>query len=192
LYEYYTYAIDKNSNVSISDLSKTLMEKSDFIVKILSHNSLSANHPKDFYFEQYDKLFLIERPDFFNQCCSLEFAGKFNLWHRRKLSKEYEKFSSVRFPLSKHMIDYQANGVAKYLDMKKHIIDNKLDYVLHDYDDFASVPKAIIADTNLNYSEIFDNYEIKDKVDNLFSECFSYETCKYDLCLFQQELSKII
>ena len=189
LYEYYTHGLKTNN--SIINLSQSLVTKNNFIVKILSHNGLSSTNPQDFCLEQYDQLFLIERPDFFNQCCSLEFSGATNIWHRRRLSDSHEKILLQKFLLKKDIILFQAQSVAKYLEIKKYIIDNKLNYFLHDYNDFESVPKTIIAENNLNYSKIFKNYHLKNDVENLFFKYFSYSTCEYNPLAFNEDLNKI-
>lgn len=188
LYEFYTH----NETSQISDLTNELLLKNNFIVKIVSHNAFSSNNLNDFELGQYDKIFCIERYDFFNQCCSLAFAGSTNQWHARNSSTAHKSHALKKFTLNKDIILYQAKGVGKYLEIKNYLLANHIPFVLEKDINFEIVPKNIISKNNLDYSKIFNNYNLQMHVDDAFNKCFNYTTGQHNFELFQEHLNKIL
>lgn len=188
LYEYYTYNITKSS---FCDCTNFLIQNNNFIVKILGQNLFPDHSIDALRLETYDRISLIERPDFFNQACSLEFSRKTNYWHSRNFSNTHKILQKRKFTLTKDTVHYLANSVSKYLEIKKFLKQKNIKYVQENYNDFDIVPKNIIEELNLNYSFMFTNYYLQNDVEKLFNLCFNYETCENNFPLFYERLGSI-
>lgn len=195
--EFYTLATWENK-FNIIELTEELLSKENYIVKIMAMNLSEDYSVSDFKFEQYDHLHLAERYDFFEQCCSWIIARTHDLYHLHpNIPKSgYEEFDFLRRQQNKlklEKIKEYAEYVDIYLKMKKYLIDNKLDFTVHTYEDINqfSNKQDAIKDSNLNYSKMITNYHLKDEVNALFNKHFSYENVTSDLESFNRELEGV-
>lgn len=193
--EFYTDATWENKFELVS-LTDELMAKENFIVKIMSLNLQEGYDPSVFRFEEYDELHLVERHDFFDQCCSWLTARVNGVYHYRPNSEKNgdQAFNFIRTQKNKLKLE-NINLFAKYVDTyiryKRYIIDNNLKFTLHTYESSKEFDnkQQVMKDSNLNYSEIVTNYHLKDRVNELFNECFSYENVTSDLESFNNRIS---
>lgn len=186
-YEIYTYRLGKET---INDISNDLHQKDDFIVKIMCHNIFNREDKiNDFKLETYDEIYIIERPDFFNQCCSFEIAQSSNIWHQRGNIPLYEKVKNKTYKLQNDSILYQAKGVDTFIKLKKYLINNNISFINYNYyDSFDNVPKTLLQKSNLDYSNLIENYHLKDKIQSLFKSYFNYDTLQSDYENFRNQL----
>jgi hypothetical protein len=196
--EFYTEASWQQKH-NVIELTEELLAKENYIVKIMSLNLHSDKYgPDDFKFEEYNQLHLIERHDFFEQCCSWHVARTHHYYHQRTdMETHSEKtFNILRTQEGKLQLDRikdYAKYVETYLRFKKYIIDKNLDFNLYTYEDAKQFDKKqnIVQDSNLDYSSMIKNYNLKDTVNAIFNKHFSYENVTYDLEAFNQEISEV-
>ena len=200
--EFYTEATWKG-NYELVSLTDELMAKENFIVKIMGLNlfeDYEEYDPSVFRFEEYDEIHLVERYDFFEQCCSWYTARTSKMYHHRSdvdnSEEQAQAFNFLRKQKKKIKLEdikEYAEYVDIYLKYKRYIIDNNLKFTLHTYEGAKEFDKkqSILEDTNLNYSDIITNYHLKDDINALFNECFSYEDPTSDLDTFNQKVGDI-
>lgn len=198
-YEFYSYALKKMSgekmsgDSKISFLTKQLFETDNFIVKIIASNLIvGTGNIEELNLHLYDKIYLIERPDFFNQCCSLQVCKNTQLWHQRKNYLHWRGVRSRQFLLEEIVVLTQARSIDQYIKIKQFLLQNNIPFVLQDYHDkFDIVPKTLLSDPKLPYDKMILNYHMQPVVDALFSTCFNYSTCQSDLDLFLSGFSSL-
>jgi hypothetical protein len=197
--EFYTEANWKGKHNNI-ELTEELLAKENYIVKIMSLNlcDCGSYEIKDFKFEEYDQLHLIERHDFFQQCCSWHVARTNDYYHQRADLEAHgeDTFNILRKQQSKIPLDRikeYAKYVETYLRFKEYIIDKNLDYKLYTYEDVKQYDKkqTVLQDSKLDYSTMIKNYHLKDAVNEVFNKHFSYENVTYDLEGFNAEISDL-
>ncbi len=195
--EFYTEA-SRDGDYDVIKLTTELLSKEDFVVKIMAGNLIEGYSVSDFKLEEYDEIYLAERHDFFEQACSWYIArtyGAYHLWPDLPASGP-EKFDIIRrhrsnLPLQK-IKDY-AKYVDTYLKMKQYLVDHGLEFTLYTYESIKQFDEYqdTIRDSNLNYSELITNYQLKEEVNNLFNKYFSYENMTGDLESFNRELENV-
>lgn len=196
--EFYTEA-SWHGKFDVVELTEELLAKENYIVKIMSFNLHFDEHsPSDFKFEEYDQLHLIERHDFFQQCCSWHIARTHRHYHQHSDVETHDAktFNIIRQQEGKIQLDKikeYAKYVESYLKFKKYIIDKNLDFKLYTYEDAKQFDKKqnAIQDSNLDYSKMITNYHLKDEVNALFNKHFSYENVTSDLASFNRELEGV-
>jgi hypothetical protein len=188
---------------SLGDLTDELFAKENYIVKIIA---LSLAHglnpdPAVFKLEEYDQIHLIERHDFFEQCCSWEVSlttGAFHLIPDTRpgslvRKKKFNDLKQRTFKLSSSRIFLAAKTVDFYLKIKRYVTDNNLPYTLHTYESakqFDTKQNALV-DANLNYSELISNYHLKEEVNSVFNKYISYDDMTSDLSSFKAAIGDI-
>jgi hypothetical protein len=184
--------------LDLVSLTDELMDKENFIVKIMSLNLYEGYEPSVFKFEEYDELHLVERHDFFEQCCSWYTARMNKLYHLRNDSENSgeKEFGYIRKQKNKIKLEYikeYAEYVDRYIKLKRYIIDNNLKFTMHTYESAKEFDKkqSVIEDSNLNYSDLITNYQLKDDINALFNECFSYDNLTSDLDSFNTRVGNI-
>jgi hypothetical protein len=195
--EYYT-ELNWEGKSDLVSLTEELMQKENFVIKIMSCNLYEGYDPSVFRFEEYDELHLIERHDFFEQACSWHIARLTNLYHLRNDiensgAKEYDGVRKLRSKVTLGNIKEGAEYVDTYIKFKRYIIENNLKFTLHTYESAKEFDKkqSVTEDSNLNYNELITNYHLKDEVNALFNECFSYENLTSDLVTFKRKVSEV-
>lgn len=200
--EFYTDVTwtDRDDRTDLPVLTSELLAKEKYIVKIMALNLNDTNgkyDPAVFKFEEYDQLHLVERHDFFEQCCSWKVARTESIYHLRDdnpniTEKDVNSIRQHTYKLQLDEIELYAKYVDTYLKMKRHIVDSKLAYTFHTYESAKEFDKKqdVLRDTNLDYSEIVGNYHLKEKVNELFNAHFSYEDMRSDLKSFTAELNE--
>lgn len=188
--EFYTYAY-KQGNYDIISATKSLYSQDNYIVKIMAHNlNVTDLSPAVFNLGQYDKIYLTERYDFFEQCCSLQVSLDTNVWHNvgdYKSARVYKNMSNQKFTVTLDTLLKLAKNLIIYLNIKKYLIENNIPYTVYSYDEvgkFGSHQKKLI-DNKLNYSDIITNYDLKEKINNLWANCFSFDTLESNIELFK-------
>jgi hypothetical protein len=194
--EYYTYSVNKG-NINLEDITKSLFAEGKFITKIIGHNLIAEYTPDVFKLEEYNQIHLIERYDFFEQCCSMLVAKTLKIWHVRyndnsKL-KQHALLRNRKFTLTVDTIMSQGKDVMRYLEIKKYLIDNNIPFTLHTYDDAIHYAEyqRLIEKNNISYDSVITNYHLKKQVNSLFNEFFCYEKSESDLETFLSMLSKM-
>lgn len=193
-YEYYSYRIKKTqSENKLLTLTNELFSGDNYIVKILASNILESNGKiQDLHLEKYDAIYLIERPDFFNQCCSLQVCKNVQLWHQRKNHVYWRAIRGRQFHLEDIVVQTQIKNVNQYIKIKQYLHANKIPYTLQDYNDpFDIVPKTVLSDPKLSYENMITNYHMQPVIDNLFNKHFNYQSCFSNLDSFLIEYSNV-
>lgn len=193
--EYYhrKYHTVSDNNNKFKILTDKLFEYKNFLVKIISNHFIPCEEDNLFEklrFKDYDTITLIERPNFFDQCCSLNVAYKTNVWHQTTNHLLYNSLKKQKFFLEDVNIYRQILGVDKYIEIKQHLIDKNISFVVYDYENFNDV-KLQISDPKLNYSELVTNYSSNKLLNNLFEKHFNYDTCKRNLQDFFSDYNDI-
>jgi len=182
-----------NTNLKIksfTETSKMLSTMDNYIIKILTHDLFHNDSTiEQLNLENYSLIYMIERPDFFHQCCSLEFSGYHNIWHQTIQGKNrYDAINKISIKLQLDTILFQAKGVHKQIEMKKYLIENKIKFEINDYNDPIFTKSKQVIDPKLNYENVITNYDCKELVESLFKKHFNYDTLKNDLDSFNEEL----
>ena len=195
--EFYTECV-KKGNTKLEDITEQLFAKGDYITKIMGHNLLAEYTPNVFKLGDYNQIHLIERYDFFDQCCSMLVANALKIWHLRDNDnsrlKQHALIKNRNFTLSSGTIYGQGHNVARYLEMKKYLVSNDIPFTLHTYDNAIeySEQQTSIIKNNISYDSIITNYHLKTQVNSLFDEYFCYKKAESDLDSFMLSLTKII
>lgn len=198
--EFYTDYM-RLGNLDMASLTENLLSKENYVVKIMSGNLIEGFDPSVFRLEEYDQIHLVERHDFFQQCCSWSVARTHNLYHLRNDEpkegmppsgkKEFDLLRNQQVKLRLEHIKDGAEYVDIYFKIKRYLIDNNLEYTLHTYESAKQFDKkqSILEDNKFNYNDMITNYHLKDQVNELFAECFSYENLTSDLESFNARIS---
>ena len=196
--EFYTEASFNEGRRNLIELTDELFSKENYVVKIMAMNLHSEYDPSVFRLEEYDQIHLIERSDFFQQCCSWMVARTNNLYHLRNDEprsgkKVFDLLRQQKCKLKLDNIKEYADYVDIYLKIKRYLVDKNLKYTLHTYEDAKQFGKMqdMIEDSNLNYSEMITNYHLKENVNTVFNKHFSYTNITSDLAAFNSEIGEI-
>lgn len=192
---------------SIKNITDNIYKQDNFVVKIMGEN-LEGNI-QDFNLCNCDLIYFIERKNFFDQCCSLEVAWRYDIWNDfdEKKSKgpvlfpglstlenklpTYEYVQNQRFSVSKCPILYQAYNIYNYMLFKKYVIDTKVAFVQKYYESATFNTDLKVKKTNLDYSQIFTNYDKKDLINKVFDNNASYENLYFNIQTFIKDLQSI-
>ena len=195
-FEYYTQNL-KKENTSLDSLVQDLLLDDNHIVKILGHNLRKDCTPSIFRLDQYDEIHLIERHDFFEQCCSLQVCVSSGVWALRAKESDYliRKYDDIRkqkFSISLETVISLSKDIAKYLSIKQYLLDNNIAFIEHNYDNVTEYSNELwTKDHNLNYKTIISNYDLKEKITKIFLEHYSYDNLIYDANSFKIAIESI-
>lgn len=188
--EHYTHALKLQGN-DLNSITNELTNRNNFIVKIMGHNlNGHIGEPNVFNFGMYNEIYLIERNSFFDQCCSLQVSLDTGVWHKitglEKSAKDYEQIKKQKFLLHQSTIIAMAENLVNYLLIKKYLIENGIEFKLHTYDSVKrfAMQQYVLANPNIDYQDIISNYYIKEKIDKLFTDSFSFSECTSNIDLF--------
>jgi hypothetical protein len=194
--------------LSFHDLLYTEMD--NYIIKLQGTNfDYKFDHAAYIGIEKFDKLYLIERHDFFEGSCSLQIAREENVWfdvdapktsNLHAVGKYFrdvydKKISKSNYTIHPQTIINHALDIRNYLKMKKFIIENKLEHQLFEYNDniFQSGRQiGYIRKVNLDYSSKITNYHIKSQVNEIFNRYYNFDTCNSDITNFKTEISNLV
>jgi hypothetical protein len=189
--ERYTYALKHQGN-DLNSITNELINQDNFIVKIMGHNLNGHIGEVDvFNFSMYNEIHLIERYSFFDQCCSLQVSLDTGVWHKivrlEKSAKEYEQIKKQKFLLQQSTILSIAESLANYLLVKQYLLENGIEFKLHTYDSVKKfgMQQYALANPNIDYQDIIVNYSMKEKIDQLFTDSFSFSEAMSNLDLFK-------
>ena len=195
LYEIYTYKLKES--IPLSDITHHLFLSENFIVKILGRNIVNQD-PIDqnidiLRLNEYDSINLIERPDFFNQCCSLQVCKDSNVWHHyKKNSHMYSYLNHKRFTLSLDTVLVLGKDIESYMNIKTYMTSNNISHQIHDYSKFDDTPpKITVMKGKLDYTKIINNYHLGESITNIFDKHYNYNTCYHDYPSFEQDIIKL-
>lgn len=165
------------------------------IIKILGSNLHGIfKYIHLFELEKYDQIYLTERHNFFDQVCSDYVANNMRIWNSTEnefIQKKYSLIQDKKFSIDKFRILSTAFDVCNYIQIKQFIIENNLKYNLKLYHDTKLYDNIITKPTNLNYENIIVNYNLKNTINDLFSQCFNYQNCKSDYNTFSTLINQI-
>jgi hypothetical protein len=184
---------------TLVELTDELFAKENYVVKIIATSLTRAEFmdPAVFRLAEYDQIHFIERPDFFEHCCSWEVSLKEQVFHLTNNDESEKKFAKIRnstYKMSASMIEYAATHVDYYLKIKKYVIDNHIPHSVHTYESAKMFDKTQdeLIDSNLNYSELVTNYhQLKEEVNRLFNQYFSYSDITSDLTSFKAAINDV-
>lgn len=180
LYEFYTYGI--HANKSIASLTKEIMSRDNVIVKLLGHNF--KGEIDDFSLTSYDIIYLIERHNFLEQCCSLQICVDTQIWLARFSTSKYQEIKLKKFTLHKNTIVQMAKDIKNYLTFKKFVTANSIPHEQRYYESITFNNKLLI-DPKLNYKALFIDYAEYESLNNIFSKYFDYTTYQNDYTDFE-------
>jgi hypothetical protein len=186
-----------NAKIDLVDSTNELFAKENYLVKLMSQFQLHQNlDPSLFRLEEYDQIHFIERHDFFEQCCSWEVSLKEQIFHLRNDPKSEKEFNIIRqrkYKMSASRIEFAADYVDLYLKLKKYVVDNHIPHTVHTYESAKQFDKTQneFVDANLNYRELITNYELKEEVNKLFNQYFSYSDMTSDPASFKAAIGEI-
>jgi len=195
---------DPNQQIqSIDNLTDELFAKENYIVKIMaiSLKGFKDLDPAVYRLEEYDQIHLIERHDFFEQCCSWEIALSTGMFHltpdtmpdHPERKKRFEALKKRKFKIVAERITWVIKTIELYLKIKQYVIDNNLAYTLHTYESakqFDDKQDELVA-SELNYSELISNYHLKEQVNTVFNKYISYDGMTIDVPSFYREIRDI-
>jgi hypothetical protein len=184
--------------IDLVESTNALFDKENFLVKLmaLSLDFDKNQDPSVFRLAEYDQIHFIERHDFFEQCCSWEVSRKEQAFHLTTDAESEKEFNNIRkrkYKLSAKVIEYAANYVELYLKLKKYVADHHIPHTVHTYESAKQFDKTQdeLIDSNLNYSELITNYHLKEDVNKLFNEYFSYDTMTSDTAAFMAAIKQV-
>lgn len=187
-----------NGNLDLPAITHELLKDNNFIVKIMGYNLLPPYNPEVFDFRSYDQVHLIERYDFFEQCCSLQVSYDTDIWLVKASDinprlKQQMMITNRQYTLTAKTIIELAKDTINYMTIKSHLIENHINFTMHTYDQAAKYGnfQTKLVDNRLDYQSLITNYHLKDKINLLFNQYFSYSTGISDLDCFTQELKKL-
>jgi uncharacterized protein YcfL len=173
LYEFYTY----NPQKTIEDNTRVIHKNNQFILKILGHNIKSEEDISKLQLESFDKIHLINRKNYFHQCCSLQVSLSSKIWHDRN-NNAFAKIKDLQYELNITTVKSIIQDVTNFCKIQNYLQNNNIDYQYYWYEnlfDLLNVPQKRIVEANLEYNKIISNYnEYKQVCDTMFNERFIY------------------
>ena len=173
LYEFYTY----HPQNTIEDNTKIIHSNDQFILKILGHNIISDEDISKLRLESFDKIYLINRKNYFHQCCSLQVSLSSKIWHNRN-NNAFAKIKDLQYELNMTTVESIIKDVSNFCKMQTYLQQNNIPYQYYWYEnlfDSFNVPQKRIQAGNLEYNKIISNYEeYKHICDTMFNEKFIY------------------
>lgn len=162
--EYYLKSVRKELG-NIKQLTITLFnEYSHFIHKMHGYSLYKGKGQiEDLQLNKYDEIVLLERDDFWTQCCSWQVAADTEVWVQRKSFKKnkYQNFREQTCAVSFPTIFRMAIDKLMYNQIKEYVFKNNLKHIVVDYIEVASSQQAAnsnIIENNYNYETMITNY----------------------------------
>jgi hypothetical protein len=187
-----------STKIDLVESTNDLFAKENYLVKLIALclDYDENQDPSVFRLAEYDQIHFIERHDFFEQCCSWEVSVKEQVFHLTNEVKSEKQFSNIRqrkYKMSASRIEYAANFVDLYLKIKKYVVDNHIPHSVHTYESAKQFDKRQneLIDSNLNYSELITNYQLKEEVNKLFNQYFSYNNMTSDPAAFMAAIKQV-
>lgn len=197
LHEYYTNATHRRKIFDPVAITKSLFEEhSHFTNKIQGFNLVDLKAtPEVLQLERYDRILLLERYDFFEKCCSYQVSSDTKIFNlRRRHAHLFDEHRNQKFTLELVRVRRVANDLAKYLAIKKYIINQRIPYEFMTYDALLSQAKlenVTHMDNNYDYSKMIINYHLRDTINSLADECFNFLTCLAKTNIFLKEVKAL-
>ena len=173
LYEFYTYnrknTIEYNTNI--------IHSHNQFILKIVGHNIKSEDDISKLRLDSFDKIYLINRKNYFHQCCSLEVSLSSGIWHDRN-NNAFDKIKDLQYDLKISTVESIINNVTNFCKIQNYLQTNNISYQYYWYEnlfDSINIPQNRVQASNIEYKNIISNYEeYKHICDELFNDKFIY------------------
>ena len=173
LYEFYT----KNPQRTIEHNTRIIHRNNHFIFKMLGHNIKSEEDISKLKLESYDKIHLINRKNYFHQCCSLQVSLSSKIWHDRN-NNAFAQIKDLQYELSMTTVESIIQDVTNFCKIQTYLQNNNITYQYYWYEnlfDLLNVPQKRVVEANLEYNKIISNYnEYKEVCDTMFNERFIY------------------
>ena len=173
LYEFYTY----NSENTIENNTNLIHINDQFILKILGHNIRSEEDISKLRLDRFNKIYLINRKNYFHQCCSLEVSLSSGLWHNRN-NNAFDKIKDVQYNLKISTVESIIRDVTNFCKIQNYLQTNNISYQYYWYEnlfDSINIPQNRVQASNIEYKNIISNYEeYKHICDELFNDKFIY------------------
>ena len=169
-------------------------DKPNNIIKILGNNFFAkTNYIPYLNLHKFDKIYLVERHNFFEQVCSFSVAREEKLFHLNRANEfRYDKMRQNTYTLKKFLTNQMASSIGHYLDMKKFVIENKLPYIQYTYEMLDEIKGINHTPVNLDYSKIISNYNLKGTMNDIFYKNYNYNTCEYNYYAFCKEMDNLL
>jgi uncharacterized protein YcfL len=173
LYEFYLY----NRQNTIEDNTKIIHSHNQFILKILGHHIKPENDISKLRLESFDKIYLINRKNYFHQCCSLEVSSTSGIWHDRN-NNAFDKIKNLQYELKISTIESIIYDVGNFCKIENYLQTNNISYQYYWYENLfesINVPQNRLKEVNIDYKNVISNYEeYKHICDDMFNERFIY------------------
>ena len=147
------------------------------------------NYIDQLHLEKFDLIHLTERPDFFEQVCSINLAKKIKIYHKTKNTNLQINQS---FNIDKEVILSTALDVYNYIMIKKYLNDKKISFIQNTYDTISNVENISIIPNNIDYSKLVVNYHVKPIINDLFYKYFDYKNMKSDINGFIKDFDTVL
>ena len=173
LYEFYLY----NTKNTVEDNTKIIHSHNQFILKILGHHIKSENDISKLRLETFDKIYLINRKNYFHQCCSLEVSSTSGIWHDRN-NNAFDKIKDFQYELKISTIESLIYDVSNFCKIENYLQTNNISYQYYWYENLfesINIPQDRLKESNIDYKKLISNYEeYKHICDAMFNEKFIY------------------
>lgn len=173
LYEFYTY----NSTNSIEFNTNLIHRSEQFILKILGHNIKLEEDISKLRLESFDKIYLINRKNYLDQCCSLQVSISSGIWHNRN-NNAFDKIKKLQYELSMSTVESIINDISNFCKIQIYLEKNNIPYQYYWYEnllDYFNVSLLGIQASNIEYKDIISNYEeYKHICASMFNDRFIY------------------
>lgn len=178
-YEHYTKAFNLGQTDMV-EIADTLFQQ-PHIVKILGHNMREPYGPSVFRLNEYAEIHLIERTDFFDQCCSLQVCLSAGVWtmlkYKPELIEQYKEIRNQTFTLEQATIDQMMVDIERYIRIKTYLNENNIPFKLYSYEAEPIEYSLNISHAKLDYPTMITNYSAKDDVQRQFNQIVNYNEC---------------
>lgn len=173
LYEFYTY----NHQNTVENNTNLIHKLDHFILKILGHNIRSEEDISKLRLETFDKIYLINRKNYFHQCCSLQVSISSKIWHNRN-DDAFSAIKNLKYELSMETVKSIINDISNFCKIELYLQNNKISYQYYWYENLFELfngSQNNIQESNIEYQTMISNYEeYKYICDDLFNEKFIY------------------
>ena len=145
----------------------------------------------------YDQIHLIERKNLWDQICSHCVASNENHWLANEIKPStlirQKQVAEKSFQVDKSIIERTAWDLCNYIEMKRYLIDNNVDFSQHYYED-DEFQKEKIGPYHKNfydYGKMITNYDIGEQIVSILMKHISIENLKFDYGAIHQELEQL-
>lgn len=169
----------------------------DYVIKFLGHHFIGLGQLIDIIQPQrYDQVHCIERKNVWHQICSHLVADREQNWLANELKPQtiakQQSILSKQFTVDKEIVTRTAWDLCNYIEIKKYLIVNNIGFTQHYYEDeeFQQPKIGPYIKNSFEYDKMILNYEIGDRVKDIFYAYANPNTLSANYGEFCRELNK--